>query len=216
MAKADRNGKRKRRETFSKRQADLGRYFIYTDTKETEKQYFYGIRDSLPQELKGRLVIQVFQSKTDKLVDDCLQEMSKYPQYGEPWIVFDRDEVTNFDAIIQKAERSGIRVGWSNPCIEIWFDTYFGAMHSYSTSTECCRKFSETFKQKTGKEYDKADTKLYTLLKKYGDEAEAIKIAERRWLQHLDECRKKPSQMCPCTTVHQLVKEISQKVNGQL
>lgn len=40
MAKADRKGKRKGRDSFRTRIPDLGYYFIITDTKETEEKYY--------------------------------------------------------------------------------------------------------------------------------------------------------------------------------
>lgn len=55
----DRNGKRKTREQLSKRRVpELGYYFIVTDTKETEQNYLLGLRDSIPKELQGKLVIK--------------------------------------------------------------------------------------------------------------------------------------------------------------
>ena len=59
MAKADRTGNRIPRSAFKKRIPDLGRYFIYTDADETEEKYMYGLRDSLPKEFQGRIVIKV-------------------------------------------------------------------------------------------------------------------------------------------------------------
>ena len=59
MAKADRKGKRKGRDNFRTRVPDLGYYFIVTDTRETEENYMYGLRDSLPKDLQGRIVIKV-------------------------------------------------------------------------------------------------------------------------------------------------------------
>lgn len=135
MAKADRKGMRKGREHFRTRLPDLGYYFIVTDTKETEENYMYGLRDSLPDDLQGRIVIKVSRAKTDKLVTSCKEQSTMEPQYGEPWIVFDRDRVVHFDQIIETAKQEGIHVGWSNPCIEIWFDAYFGKMHSYQASS---------------------------------------------------------------------------------
>ena len=57
MARSDRTGKRSPRESSQKRIPDLGYYIIVTDTKETEKNYMEGLRDSLPDELQGRIVI---------------------------------------------------------------------------------------------------------------------------------------------------------------
>lgn len=213
MAKADRNGYRKRRESFRKRVPDLGYYFIVTDTKQTEENYMYGLRDSLPEELQGRIVIKVSKAKTEELVTACLEQAALEPQYSEPWIVFDRDKVVKFDQIIKDADCAKIHVGWSNPCIEIWFDAYFGKMHNYQDSVACCRGFSNTFEKKTGQEYQKANNQIYTLLNRFGNEEVAIVNAENRLQGYLRNDVNKPSEMCPCTTVHKLVKEIKEKVS---
>ena len=212
MAKADRRGKRKGRENFCTRVPDLGYYFIVTDTKETEENYMYSLRNALPEDLQGRIVIKVSKAKTDKLVETCKEQAAMEPQYGEPWIVFDRDQVACFDQIIEKARREHVNVGWSNPCIEIWFDAYFGKMHSYSDSVTCCREFANTFEKKTGQEYKKSSDQIYAMLNRYGNETEAVKIAENRLRQYLRDGIDKPSEMCPCTTVHRLVNEIKDKI----
>lgn len=211
MARADRNGKRKSREAFRTRVPDLGYYFIVTDAAETEANYMYGLRDSLPKELQGRIVIKVSKAKTQELVKTCKEQAALEPQYGQPWIVFDRDRVVNFDEIIEQAKREGVNVGWSNPCIEIWFDAYFGKMHSYNDSVTCCRKFGEAFKHRTGQEYHKDSQQIYAVLNRFGDESKAIQIAERRLQGYLKDSIDRPSEMCPCTTVYKLVNEIKVK-----
>ena len=75
MARADRNGKRKSRETFRTRVPDLGYYFIVTDAKETEENYMYGLRDSLPKRLQGRIVIKVSKAKTQELVKSARNKL---------------------------------------------------------------------------------------------------------------------------------------------
>lgn len=75
MARADRTGKRIPRSAFKKRIPDLGRYFIYTDADETEEKYMYGLRDSLPKEYQGRIVIKV--SKTNKSAVSCFSHQSE-------------------------------------------------------------------------------------------------------------------------------------------
>ena len=215
MARADRNGERKRRESATRRIPDLGYYIVVTDAKETEENYLYGLRDSLPTELQGRIVIKVSQAKTDQLVENCKNQTSLEPQYGEPWIVFDRDRVTCFDEIIQKAHKEGIKVGWSNPCIEIWFDAYFGQMHGYQESKQCWKRFAETYKRCTGMEYAKTDEHIYEVLNHYGDEQNAINIAEKRLRTHLESGMTKPSEMVPATTLHHLVDEIQRKTQNE-
>ena len=212
MAKADRTGKRKPREGFKTRIPDLGYYYIVTDTKETEKNYLYGLRGTLPEGLQGRIAIKVSQTSTQNLVKSCKEQAALEPQFGQPWIIFDRDQVVNFDKIIEQAQKEGVSVGWSNPCIEIWFDAYFGKMHTYNDSVICCRKFGETFKRKTGQEYHKDSRQIYAMLNRFGNESKAIQIADKRFHGYLQDGVEKPSEMCPCTTIQKLVSEIQAKI----
>ena len=214
MAKSDHNGKRKPRGAARKRVPDLGYYVIVTDARETEHNYFNGLKESLPSELQNRIVIKVVTAKTDAIISKCKMESVMEPQYNEPWIVFDRDKVPRFDEIIAQAEKEKIHVGWSNPCIEIWFDAYFGQMHSYMDSVICCRRFAETFERVTGQEYKKADRHIYDILNRYGDQVEAIKLADQRMQSHERAGHELPSEKCPGSTVHHLVGEITSKVGG--
>ncbi len=213
MLKDKRSGQRKARSIGSKSNApDLGYYLIVTDTKETEQNYMFGLRDSIPNELKRRLIIKVSKTKTDNLVNEALSQAALYPQYGEPWIIFDRDQIRDFDNIIQDAREAGIEAGWSNPCIEIWFNAYFGAMPTYQTSIACCSGFGMAFEKVTKQKYQKSDKQIYNKLYQHGDEVEAIRIAENKLKQCIQNGIDKPSEMCPATTVYRLVKEIKDKI----
>ncbi|HIS70167.1 MAG TPA: RloB domain-containing protein [Candidatus Gallacutalibacter stercoravium] len=211
----DRNGKRKTREQLSKRRIpELGYYYIVTDTEATEHNYMVGLRDSIPKELQGKLVIKVSKAKTVELVDQAYAQASLLSQYSEPWIVFDRDQVEGFDEIIHAANQMGINVGWSNPCIEVWFNAYFGAMPTYQNSVQCCNGFSEAFFKATGQKYKKSDPDIYGKLNHFGDEQQAIRLAEQKLKQQWQSGNSTPSQMCPCTTLHKLVQEIKEKIKG--
>lgn len=210
---AERNGKRKTREQLSKRRVpELGYYFIVTDTEETEQNYMIGLRDSIPKELQGRLVIKICKAKTVELVNEALNMASLQPQFGEPWIVFDRDQVQGFDQIISLAQEKGINVGWSNPCIEIWFSTYFGAMPTYQDSVSCCSGFEEKYYKITGQRYQKSDATIYSKLCRFGDEKQAFAIARQKLMEHKRNFKIAPSEMCPATTVSVLVEEIKTKI----
>ena len=136
------------------------------------------------------------------------------PQYSEIWIVFDRDRVKGFDDMISEAVSKGIHVGWSNPCIEIWFHAYFGSMPPFQTSVVCCKGFEESFEKRSGQKYRKDDKAIYRKLIAIGNEDTAISLAARRLNEHKRDGKEKPSEMCPCTTVYSLVQEIKQKTGG--
>lgn len=213
MPRIERDGKRKARDQISKKRLpELGYYFIVTDTKETEQNYMFGIRDSIPKHLQGKLVIKVIKKNTKNLVEEARELASLQPQYGEPWIVFDRDRVKDFDSIIAHADDCGIHVGWTNPCIEEWFSAYFGAMPTYGDSVACCNGFATTFERLTGQKYVKSDPDIYKKLNRFGNERQAVKIAKQKYEAHLRNEKKKPSEMLPCTTIHMLVGEIKDKI----
>lgn len=209
-----RAGKRKdRNRLVGKRVPELGYYLIVTDTDETEKNFFEGLRDSIPVELKDHLVIKVEKSKTIELVERAVELTNKDPQYRIPWIVFDRDQVKDFDEIIRKAEKNDIGVGWSNPCFEIFMYAFFGEMPAIKESFVCCNRFADKFEKVTGQKYLKKDKGIYRKLVQCGNEEKAILIAEKCSKKCLDDGVKKPSEMWPACRVHQLVGEIRGKVN---
>ena len=166
-----------------------------------------------PRNYGGKLVIKVSKTQTSELVCEAENLASLQPHYGERWIVFDRDRVEKFDEIISSAHEKQINAAWSNPCIEIWFGAYFGTMPGvYQNSTLCCNGFRRKYQEKTNSRYEKSDTAIYRKLCEYGNEEQAIRIAEKRFDEHLRNCNEKPSEMCPCTTLYALVKEIKSKI----
>lgn len=214
MANLERNGIRKiRGQLFKQRIPKLGYYFIVTDTKETEQNYMFGLRNSIPPELQGKLVIKVVKTKTKNLVEEALNLASLNPQYGEIWIVFDRDQVQNFDEIISEAITKGINIGWTNPCIEEWFSAYFGAMPTYANSVSCCNGFEQIFERNAHQKYVKSDLAIYEKLNRFGNEEKAIRIAAQKMHDHRIQGKYKPSEQIPGTTVHLLVDEIKSKIN---
>jgi len=212
MAKENRNGNRKPRDKRTPlRVPDLGYYVIVTDTQATERLYFEGIKDSIREDLRDRLVIKVFQSSTANLIEDCKGQYVYDPIYREPWIVFDRDQVVDFDRIIAHANAEGIKVGWSNPCFEVFLFGYFGRIPAIDNSVKCCKEFSDLYKRITHKSYSKSDKDLYKTLCRYGDEEGAIKKSREKYANCVRSGYEIPSKMCPCNTVYELVAEIRGK-----
>lgn len=213
MAKSDRKGNRKSREQSRKfKVPELGYYLIVTDTEATERCFFTGLHQSLPNDVKNKLVIKVVETKTRTMIDKCIELTAYDAQYRIPWIVFDRDQVQGFDDIIAEAVSSGIQVGWSNPCFEIWMYAYFGEMPAIQDSWRCCSEFGRVYENKTGQRYSKADEQMYNRICKSGDEEKALQIAKKKIEQNIRDGKTKPSEMCPATTVHKLVGEIRGRI----
>lgn len=214
MAKKDRTGNRKTRDQRKQfKTPELGYYLIVTDTEATERCFFTGLHQAMPKDVRNKLVIKVIETKTRTMIDKRMELMAYDAQYRIPWIVFDRDQVQGFDDIIAGAVNKGIQVGWSNPCFEIWMYAYFGSMPAIQDSWTCCSDFGRVYENKTGQKYSKADEQMYGKLSKAGDEEKAIQIAQYKLEQCIREGKTKPSEMCPCTTVHELVGEINGKVS---
>jgi len=157
MARSERKGNRSPRSSRIKRYPSLGYYLIITDTKNTEKKYFTGFRNSLDPEIQKKLVIRIIPKVKQKyLIEACKEEMSRLPQYAKPWVVLDRDQVKDFDSKIKNIKENNIDVGWSNPCIETWFHSYFEEPFNTDNSVMCNRKFEKIFKNQTDSEMGKA------------------------------------------------------------
>ena len=214
-----RDGQRKKRDQSRGRKPDLGYYAIFVNTEDTERHYFQGIRDSLPNALQRRLVITVKEAKTNNLINGCKKFLAYASQERRGWIVLDRDEVADFDQIIETAKHEEICVAWSNPCFEIWLHAYYGDMPKTNNSDpgvasqQCIKAFASVYKKENKKVYSKSDNKLYTHLKKTGNEQLAIEFASRRYNDSAKDTRM-PSQMDSCTRVFELVAEIKEKVRS--
>lgn len=208
MANNMREGKRKDRAESKTRKPKFGYYLIVTDTEETEANYLLGLRNSLPEGIQSNLVIKVIKTDTKHLVNKAEELRASHVHYSELWIVFDKDKVAAFDNIIKDAEARGVNVGWSNPCIEIWFGAYFGVMPTFIDSVSCCEGFGKKYMQKTQQEYNKSDKDIYRKLCQYGDEPMAIKLAKDKMKTSISNCIKIPSLICPGTTVNILVAKI--------
>lgn len=120
----------------------------------------------------------------------------------------------DFDAIIREAREKEIGVAWSNPCFEIWIYAYFGSMPALCESWTCCSEFGKVYESRTGQKYSKADSNIYRRICKYGDEEKAVIIARQKLEQCERDGKVKPSEMWPCTTVYELVREIKRKINN--
>lgn len=209
MGRGKRNGIRCTRDGRTRQYKRLGNYYIVTDAEKTEKLYFEGLKHSIPEKHKGHITIKVENTETKRLIALCEEQRALLANYCEPWIVFDRDRVVNFDEIIESAYNCGIHVGWSNPCFEIWMLAYFTTMPVITDSKQCCKTFSLEYEKRVRKEYCKNERKIYKILNDKGNEENAIISAEKRHKQYLKE-EYKPSEMFGCTTVHLLVKKIKQ------
>lgn len=214
MPNTNRNGGRQRRTTGWK-PVHCEHYLVVTDAKGTERHYLNGLKKSLPADQQNKLAIRVVQiDNPADFIAQCKKINNLDLGYKErryknhTWIVFDYDERPEFDKIIEDSLEEGFSVGWSNPCIEVWFSAYFGELCG-ETSSQCCQdRFKSMFTQRTRCTYTKGDEMIYGRLSTKGDEMGAIERAEKKYQEHKGNGITSPSKMCPCTSLHLLIKEI--------
>ena len=189
-----------------------GAYLIVTDAEKTEKNYFEGIKNIIPDNLKNDLQIKIYSNKAlSKIIDFASEERNKDEKFRDIWLVFDRDEVKNFDKLIEEAKENKMNVGWSNPCFEIWLMSYFQNPKNINDSQKCCETFEKIFKENTSKKYKKSEEKIYNILCENGDENKAIQRAREKYYQVRKEYSQ-PSKMIGCTTIYKLVEELKKKM----
>ena len=192
-----------------------GAYLIITDAEKTEKNYFEGIKDSIPDSLKNDLQIKIYSNKAlSKIIDFAAEQRNKDERFRDIWLVFDRDEVRNFDKLIEEAKEAKMNIGWSNPCFEIWLMSYFQIPKNIDVSQKCCETFEKIFKENTSKKYKKSEVKIYNILCENGDEDKAIQRAREKYHQIRKEYSQ-PSKMIGCTTVYKLVEELKKKIGKE-
>ena len=192
-----------------------GAYLIVTDAEKTEKNYFEGIKNIIPDNLKNDLQIKIYSNKAlSKIIDFAAEERNKDERFRDIWLVFDRDEVKNFDKLIEEAKENKMNVGWSNPCFEIWLISYFKNLENIPNSKKYCETFEKIFKENTGKKYKKSEEKIYNILCENGDQNKAIQRAREKYHQVRKEYSQ-PSKMIGCTTVYKLVEELKKKIGGE-
>jgi len=113
---------RKRNKPFKQQ---LPVFYIYSEGKNTEPEYFNSIRlDTLKIKVIG------LGANTISLVKDAAKHLKKEDfdkQRDQKWCVFDKDDFNadQFDNTIHKAESKGFKVAWSNQSFEYWFVLHF-------------------------------------------------------------------------------------------
>ena len=87
MGKKDRPGNRKTRDQRKRfKVPELGYYLIVTDTEATERCFFNGLHQALPEDVRNKLVIKVIETKTRTMIDKCLELTAYDAQLSVPFL----------------------------------------------------------------------------------------------------------------------------------
>ncbi|HED06801.1 MAG TPA: RloB domain-containing protein [Ignavibacteria bacterium] len=129
----------------------------------------------------------------------------------ECWVVFDKDGFDKyFNNAINRAEKRGIKVAYSNEAFELWFLLHFIPLNTAIGRIDYNEKITENYRKATGDKkynYNKVGM-VYPLIEIIKNkESDAIKNAKRLLKQFKDE--KSFVKKNPSTTVHLLVERLN-------
>lgn len=173
---------------------------IVCEGKKTEPNYFKAFRvTTVAVEIAG------LGADPKKLVEYALSRR-KERDYDQVWCVFDRDNVqkVRFNAALDKAEKSDIKVAYSNEAFELWYVLHFEYLNSGISRSQYCAKLNVLL----GKKYVKNDENMYSTL--FNSQSVALRNA-KNLLNNYNPIT--PVDDNPSTTVHLLVQELNKYSN---
>lgn len=193
-------------------------FLIVTEGEKTEPFYFKGMQRRIEEKIGGKIdVIEVpfidirgkgcatgsLIKTTERIIKDAKV------MYQNVWVVFDKDDFTDFDQAIEEGTQKGYKIAWSNQSFEYWLYLHFCYSDSALHRWDWQKKLTEIFEQyQLGNGvYQKNQENIYDLVDSFGGVNVAIKNAKRR-MALFHEGTDKPSEYDPGTTVHELVQEL--------
>lgn len=138
-----------KRETPSKRKEKTRNlqvhFLIMCEGKSTEPNYFKNlIKDKRSAILTCK--IQGAGKGTIALIEEtsrkkCELEKSNSMEFDRVWVVFDKDDFTDFNEAIKQAKKKDFRCAWSNSAFELWYCLHF----KKSPSIHLARNYANYF-----------------------------------------------------------------------
>ena len=207
----------RKRET---RNPNTNSYLIVTEGERTEPLYFTGLKELIQSKYGGTInVVEIkIEGKgcgTNKLISKADEFVSRSKiMYQNVWIVFDKDDFTDFDEAIKSGIKKGYNIAWSNQSFEYWLYLHFAYSDSALHREDWCKKLDELFREYGIAEgYKKNYKNLYEVLNSFGGIETALKNAKRR-MAEFKKGKYTPSEYDPGTTVHYLVEDLKKYLDN--
>ena len=207
-----------RKETKSRNKIDSKKlappnYLIICEGKQTEPNYFEGLKRRLNQRYEDRInIVPYIKVKgtgmnTESLVKYAQKIVNQsYKMYGQVWVVFDKDEYSDeqFNNAIKLNEYNS---AWSNPNFEVWILSHFRKLNKSMTKDETMKQVTKEFEKAGLGEYKKNDKELFTKISGEGKMEKAIKNCQEVYELMKDQT---PASSNPATTVFMLVNDLKE------
>jgi hypothetical protein len=192
-------------------------FLIVCEGEKTEPNYFFNFPEK-EEEVEGIIFKMKIETergmKSPRHVVEKAIEMKDKFVHARVWAVFDKDDFTpsEFNAAIRRAREHQIGCAWSNEAFELWYLLHFhnrttpmGREDYKKAIEEAVNKKTKQSQEKETFKYEKNSTRMYALLDKYGNQAQAIQWAKELAVKYKDE---KFAEHNPCTHVFELVEEL--------
>lgn len=185
-------------------------FLIVCEGEKTEPNYFKALEKELP---KGTVEIRIDGTARNTLgiINYAIAQREKScRKFDRVWAVFDKDDFPdrNFNSAINKAISNDINCAWSNQAFELWFLLHFQFVNTPMSREDYKAYLEREVKSKSGnKEYKylKNDLSTFSILKKFGNQEQAIEWAKKLDLGFTD---KKYATHNPSTQVYKLIEEL--------
>ena len=162
------------------------RFVVFCEGKNTEPGYFFAIRrryEGAVLEVRPGVGVPLTVAKAAAAYLKAgssrgrRRGRSAFESHDEVWAVFDRDEHPNFDAAVDLCERSGVHIGLSNPCFELWL-----VLHHQEYNRPESTDVIQSILSKLHPEYDRRHSKTLD----FGSLVGRVVQAEDRAMRQLD------------------------------
>ncbi|MCG8318865.1 MAG: RloB family protein [Cytophagales bacterium] len=195
-------------------------YLIVCEGKKTEPNYFESLKKSLPKGVLELTNIDIDGTgkNTLSIIEEAKILRKKYKEkylrkIDNVWAIFDKDSFPskNFNNAINKGENSRpkIHCAWTNEAFELWYLLHFN-YYNTGIPREQYQKLIEKEINKAAKttdfKYEKNAAEMFSLLKKFGNQGNAINNAKKLEERYHD---KSYANHNPCTMVHKLIDELN-------
>lgn len=213
MVKLNRGGRKRPRNEYTKITGP-GNHLIVTEGTETEVNYFKNIKQIIENLFRNKIIVDKISlniegtgRSTKVLVNEAIKKRS-LGSYSEVWVVFDKDDNSDFDEAIEMAKKEGLNIAWSNECFELWLLLHFQYLESSISRADYYSKLTSHFKENNINRgiYNKSINKIFDIT--YPFVETAIQRSESLLLHHKQNGVFCPSKMNPSTTVQDLVKDL--------
>jgi RloB-like protein len=157
----------------SRRRPAKTRILIVCEGRETEPNYFRGLRDEETVRQSFSLVVQKGKGGSClAVVQQAVAEREKAAARGEDfdevWCVFDVERAEQREQVVgarKLADQHGIHLALSNPSFEVWELSHFvRTSRSFASCEAAAKELNKHWRREFGHDYQKNDEHLYMRL----------------------------------------------------